>query len=157
MLPNQDRRPRVEDARNQAGTNPNFGGVEFPRRRSLGAESVRGVGDLENQSERRKHQAPTRSETLREDVMAFMWTLSGPLLPSRMPGHLRASRFGNHREWQDQGDMVCRSGSGTGDLPDCVASVALKATLEKSPTGRWIIGSNDVATITEPHATSDRA
>jgi Protein of unknown function (DUF3224) len=32
-------------------------------------------------------------------------------------------------------------------FPGCAAREALKATLEKGPTGGWIIGSNDVATI----------
>src|SRR5258708_10536549 len=67
MLPAQDRRPRVEDARKQAATCSDFGGVEHAGGRSLGAESVRRVGDQENQTERRKHQAPTRSEALRQD------------------------------------------------------------------------------------------
>jgi hypothetical protein len=35
-------------------------------------------------------------------------------------------------------------GSGTGDLSGCAARAALKASLEKGPTERWIIGSNDV-------------
>jgi hypothetical protein len=32
-------------------------------------------------------------------------------------------------------------------FPGCAARAALKATLEKGPTERWIIGSNDVAAI----------
>src|SRR5205823_8664990 len=32
-------------------------------------------------------------------------------------------------------------------FPGCAARAALKATLENGPTERWIIGSNDVATI----------
>jgi hypothetical protein len=36
-------------------------------------------------------------------------------------------------------------GSGTGDLPGCAARAALKASLEKGPNERWIIGSNDFA------------
>ena len=37
--------------------NPDFGGVEFPRGRSLGTESVCGVGDQETEGKRCKHQA----------------------------------------------------------------------------------------------------
>ena len=64
LFPGQDRRFREKDSGNQAAANPDFGGVEFPRGRSLGTESVCGVGDQESQAERRKHQALTRSETL---------------------------------------------------------------------------------------------
>jgi len=35
-------------------------------------------------------------------------------------------------------------GSGTSDLPGCAARAVLKATLERGPTGGWIIGSSDV-------------
>jgi hypothetical protein len=38
-------------------------------------------------------------------------------------------------------------GSGTGDLSRLRGGAALKASLEKGPTQRWIIGSNEVATI----------
>jgi len=67
VVPNRDRRPRVEDARKRVAARPDFFGVEHPRGRSLGAKSVRGVGDQENQAERREHQAPTRSATVRKD------------------------------------------------------------------------------------------
>ena len=67
MFPGQDRRFREEDSGNQAAANPDFGGVEFPRGRSLGTESVCGVGDQEGQSQRRKHQARPAPEALRED------------------------------------------------------------------------------------------
>ena len=50
---------REKDSGNQAAANPDFGGVEFPRGRSLGTESVRGVGDQEDP--RRTAQAPKRS------------------------------------------------------------------------------------------------
>jgi hypothetical protein len=30
------------------------------------------------------------------------------------------------------------------DFPGCAARAALKASLEKAPTERWIIGSNDI-------------
>src|SRR5215469_5076645 len=39
-------------------------------------------------------------------------------------------------------------------FPGCAARAALKATLEKGPTERWIIGSNDVAAI--PPRSGDR-
>jgi hypothetical protein len=39
-------------------------------------------------------------------------------------------------------------------FPGCAARAALKATLEKGLTERWIIGSNDVATIIEPGRTN---
>ena len=64
LFPGQDRRFREKDSGNQAAANPDFGGVEFARRRSLGTESLCGVGDQESQAERRKHQALTGSETL---------------------------------------------------------------------------------------------
>ena len=64
LFPREDRRFGEEDSGNQAAANPDFGGVEFPRGRSLGPESVRGVGDQETQTERRKRQALSRSETL---------------------------------------------------------------------------------------------
>ena len=64
LFSGQDRRFREKDSGNQAAANPDFGGVEFPRGRSLGTESVCGVGDQETQAERREHQALTRSETL---------------------------------------------------------------------------------------------
>ena len=32
-------------------------------------------------------------------------------------------------------------------FPGCAARAALKASLAKDPTERWIIGSNDLATI----------
>jgi hypothetical protein len=56
-------------------------------------------------------ESPVRAlQVLRDDHSAclvsmqrFRGKLRGP------PGHLRASRFRNRREWQDQGDMVCRS------------------------------------------------
>src|SRR5437773_1919118 len=38
---------------------------------------------------------------------------------------------------------------GLATFPDCAAKAALKADLERAPTAGWIIGSNDVATITE--------
>ena len=43
-------------------------------------------------------------------------------------------------------------GSGTDDLPGCAARAALKATLEKGPTQRWIIGSNDDRASTDTAA-----
>jgi hypothetical protein len=64
LFPGQDRRFREKDSGNQAAANTDFGGVEFPRGRSLGTESLCGVGDQESQAERRKQQALTRSETL---------------------------------------------------------------------------------------------
>jgi hypothetical protein len=64
LFPGQDRRFGEKDSGNQTAANPDFGGVEFPRGRSLGPESVRRVGDQETQAERRKHQALSRSETL---------------------------------------------------------------------------------------------
>ena len=47
LFSSQDRRFRKKDSGNQAAANPDFGGVEFPRRRSLGTESLCGVGDQE--------------------------------------------------------------------------------------------------------------
>src|SRR6267143_715761 len=47
VVPNRDRRPRVEDARKRVAARPDFFGVEHPRGRSLGAKSVRGVGEKE--------------------------------------------------------------------------------------------------------------
>jgi len=67
LFPGQDRRLREKDSGNQAAANPDFGGVEFPRGRSLGTESVCGVGDQESQAERRKYKTLARSETLRQD------------------------------------------------------------------------------------------
>ena len=64
LFPGQDRRFREKDFGNQAAPNTDFGGVEFPRGRSLGTESVCGVGDQEAEDERRKRQALSRSETL---------------------------------------------------------------------------------------------
>ena len=64
LFPGQDRRFREKDSGNQAATDPDFGGVEFARGRSLGTESVCGVGDQEAEGERRKRQALSRSETL---------------------------------------------------------------------------------------------
>src|SRR5205814_8393049 len=46
----------------------------------------------------------------------------------------------------DQGQVI---------FPGCAARAALKATLEEGLTERWIIGSNDVATITETRHTQD--
>ena len=56
LFPREDRRFGEEDSGNQAAANPDFGGVEFPRGRSLGTESVRGVGDQEIEGKRCKHQ-----------------------------------------------------------------------------------------------------
>jgi hypothetical protein len=53
---------REKDSGNPAAANTDFGGVEFPR--SLGTESLCGVGDQETQAERRKYQTLSRSETL---------------------------------------------------------------------------------------------
>ena len=55
---------REKDSGNQAAANTDFSGVEFPRGRSLGTESLCRVGDQETKAERRKQQALTRSETL---------------------------------------------------------------------------------------------
>jgi hypothetical protein len=63
---------REKDSGNQAATNTDFGGVELPRGRSLGAESIRGVGDQKAQAERRKHQALTRSETCDKTTEAIV-------------------------------------------------------------------------------------
>jgi hypothetical protein len=41
---------REKDSGNQAAANPDFGGMEFPRWRSLGTESVCGVGDQETKA-----------------------------------------------------------------------------------------------------------
>src|SRR6266404_1342212 len=60
----KDSRLREKDSGNQAAANTDFGGVEFPRGRSLGTESVCRVGDQEAEAERGEHQALTRSETL---------------------------------------------------------------------------------------------
>jgi hypothetical protein len=54
LFPGQDRRFREKDSGNQTAASPDFGGVEFPQGRSLGTESVRGLGDQESQAERRK-------------------------------------------------------------------------------------------------------
>src|SRR5271156_2237358 len=67
LFPSQDRRLRKKDSGNQAAAHRDFGGVELPRGCSLGTESVYGVGDQETQAERRKRQALSRSETMRED------------------------------------------------------------------------------------------
>jgi hypothetical protein len=59
----------------------------------------------------------------------------------------KSSRTGRSRRrglsFPDRGQVV---------FPGCAARAALKATLEKGPTERWIIGSNDLATIREPRA-----
>ena len=68
MFPGQDRRSRGKDSGNQAAASPDFVGVELPRGRSLGTESVRGVGDQEGQD--RTAQATkllTCSEAMRQD------------------------------------------------------------------------------------------
>jgi hypothetical protein len=57
LFPGQDRRFREEDPGNQAAADPDFGGMEFPRGRSLGTESICGVGDQKTEGERRKYQA----------------------------------------------------------------------------------------------------
>ena len=67
LFPGKDRRFREKDSGSQTAAYPDFGGMEFPRRRSLGTESVRGVGDQESQAERRKYKTLTRSKTLRQD------------------------------------------------------------------------------------------
>jgi len=64
LFSGQDRRFREKDSGNQTAANPDFGGVEFPRGRSLGMEPLCRVGDQESQAERRKLQALARSETL---------------------------------------------------------------------------------------------
>src|ERR1700731_1179204 len=49
----------------------------------------------------------------------------------------RTARSRRHGlSFPDQGQVIC---------PGCAVRAALKATLEKGPTERWIIGSNDVA------------
>ena len=67
LFSGQDRRLREKDSGNQAAANTDFGGVEFPRGRSLGTESVCGVGDQETQNKRRNHQAIRQPEAMRED------------------------------------------------------------------------------------------
>ena len=54
LFPGQDRRLREKDSGKQAAAHTDFGSMEFPRRRSLGTESVCRVGDQESQAERRK-------------------------------------------------------------------------------------------------------
>ena len=67
LFPGQDRRFREKDSGNQAAAKPDFSGVEFTRGRSLGTESICGVGDQETQAERRKHQAIGQPEAMRQD------------------------------------------------------------------------------------------
>src|SRR6266700_6200761 len=64
------------------------------------------------------------------DVMA--------LLCFRVKKSSRTARSRRHGlSFPDRGQVI---------FPGCVARAALKDTLEKGPTERWIIGSNDVAT-----------
>jgi hypothetical protein len=48
-------------------TNPDFGGMEFPRGRFLVPESRCRIGDQEAEGKRRKHQAPREPEAVPED------------------------------------------------------------------------------------------
>ena len=67
LFPGQDRRFREKDFGNQTAANPDFGGVELPRGRSLGTESVCRIGDQETQGEWSKHQALREPEAMRQD------------------------------------------------------------------------------------------
>ena len=62
---------REKDSGDQAAASTDFGGVEFPRGRSSWTESVCGVGDQEAEGKRRKHQATSEPEALREDGRGY--------------------------------------------------------------------------------------